>query len=72
MLLTVSEVEIQDMAGTMTSSPTPMPKALSKISIESVPLPQAMQCFTPTNWAKDFSNCLTGSPPTNVVVISIS
>ena len=47
--LTASEDDIQEIAGTMTSSPWPIPKALNNISIESVPLPQAMQCFTPQN-----------------------
>ena len=40
---TASEVDIQDI-GTKTSSPSLTPSAFNKISMESDPLPQAIQC----------------------------
>ena len=55
-LVTASEVEIHEIAGTKTSSPLPIPIAFSNISIESVPLAQAIKCLTPKYALNSSSN----------------
>ena len=42
----ISEVDIQLQAGVITSSPGPIPNALSERKSPSVPLPMATQFFT--------------------------
>ena len=48
----------------MTSSPGPMPIAISASQIASVPLPVPAACATPWNAASSCSNCLSIGPCT--------
>lgn len=49
-------------SGTNTASPTPISHAIRASCKASVPLAQAMQCFTPTNSESRSSNCVTCGP----------
>ena len=63
----VSEVEIQLLATVMTSSPGPIPSALSEMYMASVPLAQEIQCLVPIKLANCSSNFFTKGPWMNAV-----
>ena len=65
---TASAVAMKVLAGTITSSPGPMPSARSASSNASVPLATPTQCGAPEKAAKAFSNSATSGPRMNAVV----
>src|SRR6185437_2981400 len=60
---TASADAMKVLAGTITSSPAPIPSAVSVSAIASVPLATPIACGDPQYAAQDCSNSSTASPP---------